>query len=109
MKIGHNYYVYILECSDKSYYTGVTNDIDRRLEEHNSGENPKCYTYNKRPVVLKYYDHFLNINDAINWEKQIKGWSRKKKEALFESNWKEIQKLAKNRQSSSSHPSTGSG
>jgi putative endonuclease len=90
----HDYYVYILECADKSYYTGVTNNIERRLMEHNTGINPKSYTYSRRPLVIKYCRHFRYIIEAIAWEKQLKGWSRKKKEALFNDNWDEIRKLA---------------
>lgn len=97
MKTGHNYYVYIVQYSDKSYYTGVTNDLERRLWEHETGYNEKCYTYTRRPVELKYNEHFHNINNAIAREKQIKGCSRKKKEALFKRDWKEISKLAKSR------------
>ena len=96
MKHGHHYYVYILECSDKSYYTGVTNNLERRLWEHESGFNPGCYTCKRRPVVLKYAIHHTDIKQAIAWEKQLKGWSRKKKEALFKDDWEEIKKLAKN-------------
>ncbi|HKB43365.1 MAG TPA: GIY-YIG nuclease family protein [Chitinophagaceae bacterium] len=97
MKTGHNYYVYIIQCSDDSYYTGLTNDLERRLWEHETGYNEKCYTFTRRPVVLKYYELFRNVNNAIAWEKQLKGWSRKKKEALFKEDWKEISKLAKSR------------
>jgi putative endonuclease len=50
MKTGHNYYVYIVQCSDGHYYTGVTNDLDRRLWEHNTGYNKDCYTFKRRPV-----------------------------------------------------------
>ncbi len=97
MKNGHNYYVYIVECSDGKYYTGVTNDVERRIWEHNTGYNINCFTYKRRPVVLKYDEHFTNINNAIAWEKQIKGWSRAKKEALFQRNWKLISELAKSK------------
>ncbi len=90
----HDYYVYIVECADNSYYTGVTNDVERRLIEHNSGTDPKSYTYSRRPVQIKYCEHFQYVYDAIAWEKQLKGWSRKKKEALFNDNWNEIRKLA---------------
>ncbi|UAY50663.1 GIY-YIG nuclease family protein [Ferruginibacter albus] len=83
MDIIGKYCVYIVECIDGSYYTGVTNNIERRLWEHNNEENKLSYTYSRRPVVLKYCDRFVNIKEAIAWEKQIKGWSRKKKEALF--------------------------
>ena len=96
MKLGHHYYVYILECSDKSYYTGVTNDLETRMWEHETGFNPRCYTFKRRPLILRYSIHHTDIMQAIAWEKQIKGWSRKKKEALFNEDWEEIKKLAKN-------------
>lgn len=99
MKLAHHYYVYIVQCSDGLYYTGVTNDVDRRVAEHNEGLNKGCFTYTRRPVVLKYYEHFQNIKAAIDWEKQLKGWSRKKKEALFCNDFEAIKLLAK------SHPS----
>ena len=92
----YTYYVYILECSDKSYYTGVTNNIDRRLGEHNAGEDESSYTFKRRPVVLKYCEQFNDIKQAIELEKQIKGWSRKKKEALMQEKWEELIKLSKN-------------
>jgi putative endonuclease len=95
MKIAHNYYVYIVECNDKSYYTGVTNNLERRLWEHNNGENTEAYTYGRRPVTLKYCQRFQDIKQAIAWEKQVKGWSRKKKEALFTEDWEEIKRLAR--------------
>ena len=97
MKLGHNYYVYIVECHDGSYYTGITNNLERRLWEHNTGYNKTCYTYERRHVELKYYEHFNNVKSAIAWEKQIKGWSRKKKQALFEENWDKIKELAKSK------------
>ena len=110
MKQGHHYYVYILECSDKSYYTGVTNNLERRLWEHETGFNAKCYTFKRRPVLLKYSIHATDIKQAILWEKQIKGWSRKKKEALFREDWEEIKRLAKNyTENPPSAPSTSSG
>ncbi len=54
-----NYYVYIVECSDKSYYTGVTNNLDKRLGEHNSGYDVKSYTFTRGPVVLKFSNNFM--------------------------------------------------
>ena len=104
MNIDRRYYVYILQCKDASYYTGVTNNIERRLWEHETGYNPKCYTFDKRPVELKYCEETNDIRQAIAWEKQLKGWSRKKKEALFKEDWDEVKRLAKCR-----NPSTGSG
>ncbi len=87
-------YVYILECSDKSFYTGVTNDLDRRVTEHQEGIKKTAYTYNKRPVKLVYYEIFSDPENAIAFEKQIKGWNRKKKIALINGDWNEIVKLS---------------
>ena len=102
MKIAHNYFVYIVECNGKSYYTGVTNDLDRRLWEHNNDENKFNYTHKRRPVILKFSQRFQDINQAIEFEKQVKGWSRKKKEALFREDWEEIKRLAKSHSKPSS-------
>lgn len=88
------YYVYILKCIDHSYYTGVTNNIERRLAEHQSGENVKSYTYNKRPVELVFCEDFGDINQAIAFEKQVKGWTRKKKEAIIEGHWDKLKELS---------------
>ncbi|RZK20685.1 MAG: GIY-YIG nuclease family protein [Pedobacter sp.] len=90
----HNYFVYILECFDKCYYVGVTNDLEARISQHNNGENISSYTFTRRPVVLKYYKRFDQIEHAIEFEKQVKGWSRKKKEALFSEDWNEIVRLS---------------
>ncbi len=73
------YYVYIVQCADGSYYTGITNNVDRRVNEHNAGINPKAFTYGRRPVSLVYHEIFNDILQAIAWEKQIKGWNRKRK------------------------------
>ncbi|MBK9730009.1 MAG: GIY-YIG nuclease family protein [Chitinophagaceae bacterium] len=86
-------YVYILKCSDGSYYTGVTNNCERRFEEHQQGENAKCYTFSRRPVELAYMEAFQNYIQAITWEKQIKGWTRAKKEALIQNNWRKLKEL----------------
>jgi putative endonuclease len=99
MPSSHNYFVYILECSDSKYYTGVTNDLDARVVQHNEGHHPTAFTYGRRPVVLRYYQRFSDINYAISWEKQLKGWSRKKKEALFNEDWSKIQELSRNHSS----------
>lgn len=78
------YSVYILKCSDESYYTGITNDLNRRIEEHEYGRNHQCYTFNRRPIKLVFQQDFHFAIQAIAFEKQIKGWGRKKKEALIE-------------------------
>ena len=101
----YNYFVYIIECADGLYYTGITNDLERRIHEHNEGLNPKSFTYRRRPVILKYIQQFSDVNQAIGWEKQLKGWNRKKKEALFNEDWEGVKKLAKRRSSQSSSAS----
>lgn len=92
------YFVYILQCSNSAYYTGVTNNLDRRLQEHIDGINTKCFTYNKRPLKLVFYEHFTDINQAIAFEKQVKGWRREKKEALIYRQWEKLPSLSKNNQ-----------
>ncbi len=81
------YYVYILECSDQLLYTGITNDINRRIVEHNSGLNKGCFTYKRRPVTFKFYQNFNDVNQAIYFEKKIKKWSAQKKRSLIHGNF----------------------
>jgi putative endonuclease len=88
------YYVYILLCADNSYYTGVTDDLERRVNEHKEGNDLWAYTYGRRPVELKFFQQFQDIKEAISFEKQIKGWTRAKKEALIEKNWNRLKELA---------------
>ena len=92
-----NYYVYILKCADGNYYTGITNDLERRLEQHEQGINKSCYTFNRRPLELSYKINFTNPEEAIKWEKRIKNWSRKKKEALITENWEDLIKYSKSK------------
>lgn len=89
-----SYFVYILKCSDQSYYTGVTNEVERRVAEHQYGLNLKCYTYKRRPVILKFIEEFNDVKQAITREKQIKGWTRKKKEALIKLDFDKLVKLS---------------
>ncbi|QQR85109.1 MAG: GIY-YIG nuclease family protein [Flavobacteriales bacterium] len=79
----HNYFVYILRCADGSYYTGVTNDLERRMLEHFEGVDRGCFTFSRRPVELAHYEWFNRVEQALAREKQLKGWSRRKKEALI--------------------------
>ena len=81
------YYVYILLCSDKSYYTGVTSDLGGRLYDHQTGSDPKAYTFKRRPLTLVFNEMFYDINQAIAFEKQVKGWRREKKEAIIRGDW----------------------
>ena len=76
-------YTYILECHDGTYYTGWTNDIEKRLKAHNEGKGAK-YTKARRPVVLAYYEKFETKEEAMRREYAIKHMSRKEKEKLVE-------------------------
>lgn len=76
------HYVYILLCSDGSYYVGSTHDLEYRLEKHLAGSYPG-YTSQRLPVELMWYSEFPSEHDAFLTERQIKGWSRAKKEALI--------------------------
>ncbi len=87
-------YVYILKCSDNSLYTGITNNPEKRLKQHNDGINEDAYTYLRRPVEMVYCERFTNFKLAIEWESKIKKWSRSKKEALIEENWEKLKHLS---------------
>lgn len=71
MPFNRNYFVYIVECVDGFYYTGVTNDVDRRVAEHNEGIDQKSFTYKRRPMKLRYWLRFSDINQAIAWGNQL--------------------------------------
>lgn len=89
------YWIYIVECNDNSYYTGVTNNLDRRIWEHNNDEDENHYTFSRRPVKLLYCEDYYDVNSAIDREKQIKGWSRRKKEALMKGDFNKLKKYSK--------------
>jgi putative endonuclease len=88
-------FVYILECSDGTYYTGLTNNIERRLNQHQSGVKPDSYTFSRRPVDLVFYAEFTDFYMAIDKEKQIKRWGSAKKKALIEGRFDDLVNLAK--------------
>lgn len=94
--------MYILECCDGSFYTGSTINLDRRLDEHQSGKGAK-YTQKRVPVKLIYFEEYDQIATAFYREKQVQGWSRNKKLALIEGRFSDLPDLSK------SGPSTGSG
>jgi putative endonuclease len=89
------YYLYILLCSDESFYVGMTNDLDRRKQEHDDGLNEGSYTADRRPVTIVYVEESKYVNNIIKREKQIKGWSRAKKIALIEGQRSKLPQLAK--------------
>ena len=78
-------YMYILECADGSFYTGSTRNLERRLWQHQNGEGAN-YTRKRLPVKLVYCEAFDRVKDAFWREKQVQGWSRRKKMALIEGN-----------------------
>ena len=91
-------FLYILVCADGSYYTGTTRaDLELRVAQHNAGTYARSYTAQRRPVALVFAQWFDRITDAIEAERQVKGWSRAKKEALIKGDWDSLQKLSKRR------------
>lgn len=96
----YEFFVYILKCNDKSYYIGVTNNLEARLYQHNEGLDKNSYTFTRRPVRMVYSEFFIDIREAITREKQLKKWSRKKKEALINENWELIKEFAECRNKS---------
>ena len=86
-------YMYILECADGSYYTGSTTDLELRLQQHQSGEGAN-HTRKRLPVRLVYYEEFDRVDEAFYREKQVQGWSRRKKEALMENLSEDLKKAA---------------
>ena len=87
-------YMYIVECSDGTYYTGSTKDLERRLSEHQNGKGAK-YTRARLPINLIYYEEYPQVREAFYREKQIQGWSRKKKKALIEGRYADLPMLSK--------------
>ncbi len=85
--------MYIIECADGSYYTGSTNDLEVRIIQHQNGEGAN-YTKSRLPVKLIYIEEFQQIDEAFRREKQVQGWSRKKKEALIKCNFDELPELS---------------
>ncbi len=89
------YYVYILQCKDGSYYTGMTSNLENRLLQHQEGFYTESYTFKRRPVELVFYAEFTDVGIAIEKEKQIKKWSKLKKEALINGEYENLPNLAK--------------
>jgi putative endonuclease len=115
-----SFWVYILRCADGSYYTGHTDNLEKRIGEHETGAIPSCYTFKRRPLQLVFSQDCTTREEALAAEQQIKGWSRKKKEAMMRGDWAEVSRLAKSStpvrpelvegpSASSVHPSTSSG
>ncbi len=102
------FWTYILYCADGSYYIGHTDNLEERIQQHQSGTLGR-YTKSRRPVRLVYCQEFATRDEAFAAERQIKGWSRKKKAALIHGDWEELRRLSRARERASAHPSTSSG
>ena len=91
-------FVYMLRCADGSYYVGSAtgDDLAPRVDQHNAGSY-KGYTFSRRPVVLVWSERFERITDGIAVERQLKGWSRAKKDALLRSDWTKVSQLSRRR------------
>ena len=91
-------FAYMLQCADGSYYVGSArgDDLGPRIAQHQMGAYPG-YTYTRRPVRLVWSERFDRIADAVAAERQIKGWSRVKKEALITGDWTKIKVLSRRR------------
>lgn len=92
-----SFWVYILKCADDSYYTGHTDNLENRMGQHESAAIPGCYTLNRRPLTLVYSQEFPTRLDTLTAERQIKGWSRRKKAAMIRGDWAEVSRLAEPR------------
>ncbi len=88
------YWVYILKCSDESYYTGSTSNIEKRISEHQNGLI-KGYTSKRLPIELVFSEYFDDVYNSLTAERQVKGWTRAKKEALINGDFELLKVLAK--------------
>ncbi|MGZ4456087.1 MAG: GIY-YIG nuclease family protein [Nocardioides sp.] len=87
-------FTYILECADGSMYVGSTRDLERRVAEHNSDTDGAVYTRRRRPVRLLWAAEFEHVGAAYAFEKQVQGWSRRKREVLVAREWGLLPELA---------------
>jgi putative endonuclease len=90
-----SYAVYILRCSDGTYNTGLTKDLEGRIQEHEIGAHPESYTFSRRPIKLEWSVVTKSYQEAFQWEHRIKGWSRAKKKALIQGDIEGIHKIIK--------------
>ena len=96
------YYIYMLQCADGLIYTGMTNNLSRRLKEHQDGKTKNCFTFKRRPLELIFYEQFTDVMQAITFEKRIQKWSAKKKFALAKGDEQTLKELAECRNRSHS-------
>lgn len=88
------FYVFILRCKDGRFYTGITTDLKKEIENHENGVNRKSFTFYRRPLILEWYQTFTNRDQALAIKKKLTGWSAQKKQAFLEKNFDHIITLA---------------
>lgn len=91
------FWAYMLRCVDNSYFVGHTDKLEKRVEQHSLKFYPMCYTASRLPIELVFSQEFTTREEALASERQIKGWSRKKKEALIKKDWNLISTQSKRR------------
>lgn len=91
------FWVYLLQCADGKYYVGSHrgDDVEVRVWEHNEGVNPKAFTFSRRPVELLWCGAFADPSEMVGFERQMKGWTRAKKEAFVREDWERLKALSK--------------
>ena len=91
-----SFWVYLLQCADQSYYVGHTDELEKRIQQHERGE-VGGYTSTRRPVRVVFTQEFASREEALAAERQIKRWSRRKKAALARGDWSEMSRLSRRR------------
>jgi putative endonuclease len=94
------FWIYMIRCSDDSFYVGHTDNFEKRIAQHRQGSIVTCYTFRRRPVVLVFAQDFPTREEALAMERRVKGWRRVKKFALCRGDWAEISRLGKRRHAS---------
>jgi putative endonuclease len=90
------FWIYILQCADGSYYTGHTDNLEKRIREHDFGTF-ECYTKTRLPIKLVYQQACQTREECLRAEQRVKGWSRAKKAAMVRGDWAEVSRLARNK------------
>jgi predicted GIY-YIG superfamily endonuclease len=91
------FYVYIFECGDGSFYTGQTDDLEKRLIQHEHGDVPG-YVKKHMRFELAWFQEFVTRDEALNREQHVKGWTRRKKQSLIDQDWERLKLYSKGRE-----------
>ena len=101
-------FMYILRCSDRSFYVGSTWNLERRLWQHGQGEGAE-YTKRRLPVRLMYFEEYERMSEAFGREKQVQGWGHKKRQALIDGRLEQLSRLSHTAKRASEEGSGGDG